>query len=127
VNVVKVLDVQTPRQQVQPVQTVKGNNTKEIGNDNKKDSQFFQEQQGIGENALANNDYLRKTIERANKVIFGEDRHFEFKLHEESNEVIVRLVDNETGEVLREIPPEKLIEMVERIWELVGIIVDKKA
>lgn len=126
-NVVKVLDVQTPRQQVQPVQTVKGNNTKEIGNDNKKDSQFFQEQQGIGENALANNDYLRKTIERANKVIFGEDRHFEFKLHEESNEVIVRLVDNETGEVLREIPPEKLIEMVERIWELVGIIVDKKA
>lgn len=126
-NIVKVLDVQTPRQQVQPVQTVKGNSTKEVGDERKKDSQFFQEQQGIGENALANSEYLRKAIERANKVIFGENRHFEFKLHEESNEVIVRLVDNETGEVLREIPSEKLIEMVERIWELVGIIVDKKA
>ena len=63
----------------------------------------------------------------AQSIIFGRDTHYEFRLHEKTGTMMCKLVDNETDETVREIPPEKILDMVAGIWELVGIIVDEKA
>jgi flagellar protein FlaG len=59
-------------------------------------------------------------------VMQGSMTHFEFKIHEKSGEVIVKLIDNETDEVVREIPSEKMVEIMSNLRELVGLCVDKK-
>lgn len=48
-----------------------------------------------------------------------------FKIHEPTGEIIARIVNRETGEVIREIPPEKFLDMVAKLQELAGILVDE--
>jgi flagellar protein FlaG len=40
---------------------------------------------------------------------------------------MVKLVHNETKEVIKEIPPEKLIDIMVNLCEMAGILLDKKA
>lgn len=69
---------------------------------------------------------LIEVIEHANKVLRGSSRSFKFSIHEETKEIMVKVIDNETQEVIREIPPEKILDMVAKMWELVGLFVDDK-
>ncbi len=66
------------------------------------------------------------TIEHANKAIDVTYRRFEFSIHEKTKEIMVKVIDTETEEVIREIPPEKILDMVAMMWEMVGIIVDER-
>ncbi|MNR54844.1 flagellar protein FlaG [compost metagenome] len=68
-----------------------------------------------------------KAIERANKALQGAMTSFEFSIHEKTHEIMVKVVDKESGETIREIPAEKTLDMVAKMWELAGIVVDKKA
>ena len=70
---------------------------------------------------------LEEILEVMGKTLFGTDTHYEFRLHEKTGTVVCKLVNNETEEVVREIPSEKILDMVAGIWELVGILVDRKA
>jgi flagellar protein FlaG len=38
---------------------------------------------------------------------------------------MVKVIDDETKEVIKEIPPEKLLDLVATIWQIVGLFVDK--
>lgn len=65
-------------------------------------------------------------VDKANKVLFKNNSHLQFRIHDKTNEVMVKIIDDETGEVLREIPPEKMLDLVAKIWEIAGILVDEK-
>lgn len=65
-------------------------------------------------------------IEGANKAILGTYRRFEFSIHEKTREIMVKVIDTQTDEVVREIPPEKVLDMVATMWEMAGIIVDER-
>lgn len=67
-----------------------------------------------------------EAIERANKAFDGVYRKFEFSIHERTKQIMVKVIDSETNEVVREIPPEKILDMVATIWEMAGIIVDER-
>lgn len=54
------------------------------------------------------------------------DMHFRFKIHKETNDVIVQIVDTQTGEVIREFPPEKILNMISEFLKMSGLIIDKK-
>jgi len=69
---------------------------------------------------------LIEAIERANKALRGVDKRFEFSIHEDTKEIMVKVINDETDEVIREIPPEKILDMVAKMWELAGILVDRK-
>lgn len=49
-----------------------------------------------------------------------------FGIHDATNRVTIKIVDKETKEVLKEIPPEKSLDMIAKAWELAGILVDEK-
>ena len=66
-------------------------------------------------------------VDDVNAIIFGPESHFEFKVHDRTGRVLVKLVDTKTEEVIKEIPPEKLVDMMANLWELVGILVDETA
>lgn len=67
-----------------------------------------------------------EAIERANKAVQLVDTSFEFSIHEETHQIMVKVLNRETKEVIREIPPEKILDMVAKIWEMAGIIVDER-
>ncbi len=67
-----------------------------------------------------------KTVEKANTALKGMDKRFEFSIHEATNEIMVKVIDDATDEIIREIPPEKILDMVAKMWELVGIMIDRK-
>ncbi|MBE5964194.1 MAG: flagellar protein FlaG [Lachnospiraceae bacterium] len=50
----------------------------------------------------------------------------EFGYHEGTNRVTIKIKDKETNEVIKELPPEKTLEMIEKAWELAGLLVDEK-
>ncbi len=65
-------------------------------------------------------------IEKANKSLGVTYTRFEFSIHEDTKEIMVKVIDEATDEVIREIPPEKILDMVARMWELVGLFIDEK-
>ncbi len=67
-----------------------------------------------------------RLIEKANKDFIVYDRRFEFSIHETTKQIMVKIIDVSTDEVIRELPPEKILDIVAAIWEVAGIIVDRK-
>ncbi len=50
----------------------------------------------------------------------------EYSYHKETNRVSIKVIDSDTDEVVREIPPEKSLDMLQKMWEMAGILVDEK-
>ncbi|MCL6558519.1 MAG: flagellar protein FlaG [Firmicutes bacterium] len=69
---------------------------------------------------------LTPALEKLNKTAPIFDFRFHFMIHEGTKRIMVQIIDQETGEVLNEIPPEKILDLVARIQELVGLLVDEK-
>lgn len=66
-------------------------------------------------------------INKVNKTLEGTPQRFEFKVHQKSGSMIVKIYNKETDELIREIPPEKIVELVQRLQEIVvGSIIDEK-
>jgi flagellar protein FlaG len=40
--------------------------------------------------------------------------------------VTIKIVDKESKKVIKELPPEKTLDMIARVWEMAGILVDEK-
>ncbi|MCI8544462.1 MAG: flagellar protein FlaG, partial [Lachnospiraceae bacterium] len=49
-----------------------------------------------------------------------------FGIHEDTNRVTIKIVDKSTKEVIKELPPEKTLDMIARVWEMAGILIDER-
>lgn len=78
-----------------------------------------------------NPDVLQEAINTANKAMKLSNYHLQFKLHEGSGRYQVKVIDSETEQVIREIPPENLLEfsaMIKKMLdEALGLLVDEIA
>ncbi len=61
---------------------------------------------------------IRNQVRRANRALEAVDIQAKFSIHEGTGEIIVKLEDTNTGEVIREIPPEKLLDLVAKMQEM---------
>jgi flagellar protein FlaG len=67
---------------------------------------------------------LHKAVEEINKKMMNSEVAFGF--HEKTNRVTIKIIDKETKEVIKELPPEKTVDLIAKAWELAGIMVDEK-
>jgi len=65
-------------------------------------------------------------VEKVNKALEGTNRRMEYSVHKRTNEIIVKVIDETTGEIIREVPPEKILDMVANMLEMAGLIVDER-
>lgn len=70
--------------------------------------------------------FLIKSIEKANKAVLGLNTRFEFSIHDKTKEIMVKVLNADTGDLIREIPSEKILDMIAGIWQAVGLFVDEK-
>lgn len=71
-------------------------------------------------------DQLKKAVAEMNKKINNSNEEAVFGVHEETNRVMIKIVDKDTKEVIKEFPPEKTLDMIAKVWEVAGILVDEK-
>ncbi|MBD5472867.1 MAG: flagellar protein FlaG [Lachnospiraceae bacterium] len=91
----------------------------------KQDSQSGQDSsQSNTANQQAANEQIKKAVENMNKNLSNSEAIF--GIHDATNRVTIKIVDKETKEVIKEIPPEKTLDMIAKAWELAGILVDEK-
>ena len=73
-----------------------------------------------------NREDLEQAVAESNDILFKDDNHFEFEIHEGTGRMMVKLVNKETKEIIKEIPSEKILDLIANIWDLVGILVDER-
>lgn len=69
----------------------------------------------------------QQQLEKVIRAMQGPEKTFEFSVHEETHTVMVKVFNKETGDLIREIPQEKLLDVAASLMELTGLIIDKKA
>lgn len=72
-------------------------------------------------------DKTEKVINSLNDFLKASNTHLKFRFHDELHEYYVAIVDDTTNEVVKEIPPKKLLDMYAAMTDYLGLLVDKKA
>lgn len=70
---------------------------------------------------------IEKAVNKLNNFLEDENTHAEYEVHDKLNTLMIKIIDNNSKEVLMEVPPEKILDMVAKLCELVGVVFDKKA
>lgn len=67
---------------------------------------------------------LKKAVEDINRKSASTEAVFGY--HEGTNRVTIKIIDKDTKEVKREYPAEETLDMIQKIWEMAGLMVDEK-
>jgi flagellar protein FlaG len=69
---------------------------------------------------------LNEDMEKIIKSLKGHDITVERSIHKGTNNIMYKLMDKESGEIILELPREQLLDMATRYIELSGIVIDEK-
>ncbi|NMB01613.1 MAG: flagellar protein FlaG [Firmicutes bacterium] len=72
-------------------------------------------------------DDVQDAVETINNAIEHVNRALRFSIHEDTQQIMVKVVDVSTDEVIKEIPPEDVLDTVARIREMIGLLIDERA
>lgn len=84
----------------------------------------LKEKQGVS--VSIGEEQLIRNIDRAVKTLQGPETTLDISIHDKTHEIMVKVLNKETGEVIREVPPEKTLDLVAKMMELAGIMIDAK-
>ena len=68
---------------------------------------------------ISENSQIRKAVDEINKKAHNSEAVF--GIHD-----AIKIVDKDTKKVLKEYPPEKTLDMIAKVWEMAGLLVDQK-
>ena len=69
---------------------------------------------------------IKDAVDKVNQKIVPSKTRCEFAYHEDTNRISIKVIDQATEETIREIPAEETLDMLSKIWELAGLMVDEK-
>lgn len=84
------------------------------------------QQMGSDRDYPINEKVVSEAVDRLNRAVEGSNRRFQYSVHEKTHEIMIKVVDDATGEVIREIPPKKILDMVANMMEMAGLLVDER-
>jgi flagellar protein FlaG len=69
---------------------------------------------------------IHKDLEMINEQLKSSNSSIQFSVDDKSNDVIVRIVDRDSGEVIRQIPPESIVRLRDSMKDMSGLFIEKK-
>jgi flagellar protein FlaG len=99
---------------------------KSSSNDDLKNVKDLKQAQAEGKNIPISEQQLVKAIERAIKALEGTSTTLDFSIHKQTKHIIVKVLDKDSGEVIREIPNEKSLDFLAKVWEMAGLMIDER-
>lgn len=70
---------------------------------------------------------LEEAVEGANKFFQSLSRTLQFNLNNDYGRLLVQIKDSESGDLVRQIPSEEMLELARRLDELNGLLFKEKA
>lgn len=70
---------------------------------------------------------VEKAVDKLNKFLEDNKTHAEYEIHDKFKDIMIKIVDDKSGQVIQELPPKKVLDMVAKMCEIVGVLFDKKA
>ena len=93
--------------------------------DSKDNKDPFANKEQLYEIKDVNPEKVKNAVDDINKKIKPSHNNLQFSYHEKTHRISIT-VKNDEGKVIKEIPPEKTLDMIAKAWELAGILVDEK-
>lgn len=66
------------------------------------------------------------SVEKLNEAVNIIHKNLKFQLDKQTNTMFVKVINSDTGDVIKQIPPKEILEMEARIQKMVGLILDEK-
>lgn len=85
---------------------------------------YVKELQGV--HLSIGEEQLIRNIDKAIKALQGPETALDISIHEKTHDIMVKVLNKQTGEVIREVPPEKTLDLVAKMMEIAGILIDEK-
>ncbi len=75
---------------------------------------------------LIGQEQLDMTVQELSTIVEGFNRELNFSVDDKSGKTIIKVIDSETDEVIRQIPSEEVVEMAQMIDQHAGLLMDAK-
>lgn len=69
---------------------------------------------------------IRKDLDVINNQLKIMNRSIQFSVDDDTHDIVVSLVDKESGKVIRQLPPESVLRLREHMAEVSGLIVEEE-
>lgn len=69
---------------------------------------------------------LEKALEEVNKKLKPAKKRAEFSYYEPTQSISIKILDEETNEVIREVPSEDRLKLAEKMMKMAGLILDER-
>jgi len=115
------VDVKLNQQQVQPQTQPADGTLKKLQREVNQQVQDAQEKRDIKP------EELQKLIEEVKRKFDMLSKYLKIDIDQELEIPVVKIMERDTNKVIRQIPPDYLLELMKRIDQLLGLLVEKEA
>ena len=75
----------------------------------------------------ASKETVERTVQALKNYIESNKRALNISVHEETGTIMVKVISEKDGKVIREVPPEKFLDLAAKIEEFVGSLFNETA
>jgi flagellar protein FlaG len=102
---------------VKPVEESEGRNTQDVTTS----------KTGVQTNLLKMSmEETKKLAEEIQKYLSEVNVSLSFDVDDKTHDIVVKVINRETGKLIRQIPPEELLKLRQKLEELVGVLLNRK-
>lgn len=70
---------------------------------------------------------LENAVAHLNAAVDIFNKGLHFRIHEDTERIVVEVINKKSGEVIRQIPPEYILDVLAKIDALLGVFIDERA
>ena len=70
---------------------------------------------------------VRRMSRLLDKIVQSLNWNIKVRIDETHDRIVTQIVDPDKGEIIKQIPPQELLEIMTRVKELVGLLLDREA
>ncbi len=70
---------------------------------------------------------IKKAVEMLSELVRSHQTDVSFSVNKEADATVIKVTKTETGELIKQFPPEEILAMIIRLRKNIGWLVDKKA
>ena len=70
---------------------------------------------------------IDRVVQKAGEVVESIDPRLKFEIDDDTERVVVKIVNRESGEIIRQFPPEEVLELDKYLSGLKGLLLEERA
>jgi len=108
------------------INRVKSPKKAKLSNQEEQLQERLKEEKKLDKKKKINEEEIKASIEKINSTfrLYGVSN--QFAIDKKSNTIMVKVIDANTKEIIRELPPEDVLRRLEKMQEYIGLIFDEK-